>query len=305
MVAPLTLAVTGGTGFVGGRLLDLAVDAGHQVRALTRRPQPPRDGVVWIDGALDRPDSLLSLVAGADAMIHVAGVINADAAAFEAGNVVGTGAILAAAEAEGVARFVHVSSLAAREPALSLYGASKARSEVLVEASPLSSAIVRPPAVYGPGDRETLDLFRMARRGFVMLPPLGRLSLIHVDDLARLLLALANPASPAGLTIEPDDGREGGWSHNGFAFALAEAFGRKRVVTLSAKPFFLRFAARVDRLVRGTNAKLTPDRVAYFCHPDWVASPLNAPPPDLWTARIDTDQGLADTARWYRAQRWL
>ena len=303
MVAPLTLAVTGGTGFVGGRLLDLAVDAGHHVRALTRRPQPPRDGVVWIDGALDLPDSLLSLVAGADAVIHVAGVINADAAAFEAGNVVGTGAILAAAEAAAIPRFVHVSSLAAREPSLSLYGASKARSEGLVDASPASSAIVRPPAVYGPGDRETLDLFRMARRGQIFVPPGGRLSLIHVDDLARLLLALAATDAP-GLTIEPDDGRPGGWSHREFGDALARAVGVP-ARTVAVPRFLMSIGARLDRLVRGTNAKLTPDRVAYFCHPDWVASPLNAAPPELWTARIDTDQGLADTARWYRARRWL
>ena len=147
MVAPLKLAISGATGFVGGRLLDLALDAGHQVRALTRRPQPAREGMIWIDGALDLPDTLDRLVEGADAVIHVAGVINSpDAAGFEAGNVIGTGAILAAAEAARVSRFVHVSSLAAREPAISLYGASKSRSETLVEASPLSTTIVRPPA---------------------------------------------------------------------------------------------------------------------------------------------------------------
>ena len=69
----------------------------------------------------------------------------------------------------------------------------------MVGASPLPSAIVRPPAVYGPGDKETLELFRMAKRGFVLLPPEGRLSLIHVDDLGRLLLALADPAGAQGL----------------------------------------------------------------------------------------------------------
>ena len=106
-------------------------------------------------------------------------------------------------------RFVHVCSLAAREPRLSQYGASKARAEELVEASPLSLAIVRPPAVYGPGDRETLELFKMAGRGLVLLPPTGRLSVIHVDDLARLLLALADPACPERLLVEPDDGRRG------------------------------------------------------------------------------------------------
>ncbi len=303
MVAPLTLAITGATGFVGAHLLDLALGAGHRVRALTRRPQEPRDGVTWIDGALDRPDSLSALVDGADAVIHVAGVINApDAAGFEAGNVAGTAAMLEAVEKAGVARFVHVSSLAAREPCLSMYGASKVRSETLVEASPLSTAIVRPPAVYGPGDRETLDLFKMAGRGLILVPPQGRLSLIHVDDLARLLLALA--ASTNIDVIEPDDGHPGGWSHREFGDALGRAVGRP-ARTIVIPPSLMSLGARLDRLVRGANAKLTPDRVAYFCHPDWVASPDRAPPSGLWTAQIDTAQGLAATASWYRAQGWL
>ena len=304
MVAPLTLAISGATGFVGARLLDLAVGAGHSVRALTRRPQPPRDRVVWIDGALDLPDSLDRLVEGVDAVIHVAGVINApDAAGFEAANVIGTGAILAAAEAAGTARFVHVSSLAAREPGLSRYGASKARSEALVEASPLSTAIVRPPAVYGPGDRETLILFRMARRGQIFVPPRGRLSLLHVDDLARLLLALAAPGVPE-ITIEPDDGRPGGWSHREFGEALSQAVGSP-ARTIAVPRVLLSLGARIDRLARGSGAKLTADRVAYFCHPDWVVSPLRAALPALWTPQIDTAAGLAGTAHWYRAQRWL
>ena len=299
----MKLALTGATGFVGARLLDLALDQGHEVRALTRRPQPPRNGVSWVEGALDWPDTLAALVEGADAVIHVAGVINApDAAGFDAGNVAGTAAMLIAAEAAGVARFVHVSSLAAREPRLSLYGASKARSEALVEASPLSAAIVRPPAVYGPGDRETLELFRMAKRGLVLLPPAGRLSLIHVDDLAALLLVLAK--DDARLLVEPDDGRAGGWTHVEFGQALGRAVGRK-VRTLSAPRLVLTLAARADRLVRGRKAKLTPDRAAYFCHPDWtVASPC-AVPVELWQPRIESEAGLAATARWYEAQGWL
>jgi uncharacterized protein YbjT (DUF2867 family) len=303
MVAGLKIALTGATGFVGGRLLDLALRHGHRVKALARRAQDPRDGVTWVTGALDDEAALAELAAGTDVVIHVAGVINArDAAGFEAGNVAGTAAILAASESAGVGRFVHVSSLAAREPALSLYGASKARSEALVGASSLPSAIVRPPAVYGPGDRETLELFRMARRGLVILPPEGRLSLIHVDDLAALLLALA--ASDDGLLVEPDDGRPGGWTHRAFGEALGRAVGRK-VRTISAPRPLLTLAARADRLVRGSRAKLTPDRAAYFCHPDWVSSAALAPPPGLWRPTIETEAGLAATALWYDARGWL
>ena len=149
----MRLAITGGTGFVGSHVIDAALAAGHQVQALTRREQPQRDGLTWVAGDLASRDALKRLVEGADAVIHVAGTISARTAeGFEAGNVTGTLAMLAAATAGGLRRFVHVSSLAAREPRLSLYGASKARAEELVRSSGLDWAIVRPPAVYGPGD---------------------------------------------------------------------------------------------------------------------------------------------------------
>ena len=211
--------------------------------------------------------------------------------------------MLAAAEKAAVKRFIHVSSLAAREPGLSLYGASKARSEELVAKSPLSTAIVRPPAVYGPGDREILELFKMAARGLVLLPPKGRLSVIHVDDLARLLLALTDPAMP-DMFLEPDDGQEGGWSHEQFGQALGRAVGR-RVVTLSTPRPLLRLGARLDGLARGRAAKLTADRVSYFCHPDWTVHPSRGVPEEIWTPGIATEAGLADTARWYRSKGWL
>ena len=301
----MRLAVTGGTGFVGVHVIDAAIAAGHEVNALTRRDQPPRAGLTWIGGNLEDREALKRLVENADAVIHVAGVINApDAAGFEAGNVAGTLAMLAAATAAGIHRFVHVSSLAAREPQLSLYGASKARAEDLVESSGLEWAIVRPPAVYGPGDRETLELFKMARRGFVLLPPKGRVSLIHVDDLARLLLALTQRGVAKRLLIEPDDGRPDGWSHKEFAQALGRAVGRRNV-SLSAPRPLLRVGAFLDGLFRRGRAKLTQDRAAYFSHPDWVAHPHNAPPSGLWHPQIETHQGLAATAAWYREQGWL
>jgi nucleoside-diphosphate-sugar epimerase len=301
----MKLAVTGGTGFVGSHLIDAALAAGHQVLALTRRPQDPRDGLEWIAGSLSDSAALERLIDRTDAVIHVAGVLRADdAAGFDKGNVAGTLAVLAAATAGGTKRFVHVSSLAAREPQLSLYGASKAKAEALVEGSGLDWAIVRPPAVYGPGDRETLDLFKMARGGQIYMPPAGRLSLIHVDDLARLLLELADPGAPKRIIVEPDDGRPNGWSHREFGDALAEAVGVP-ARTISTPRFLLAVGSRLDRMLRGANAKLTPDRVAYFCHPDWVVSPDRAAPAGLWKPEIATDRGLKETADWYRAKGWL
>lgn len=298
------LAVTGGTGFVGATLVNLARRAGHQVRALTRRPQAEHEGVVWIAGALNQRNALAELVAGADAVIHVAGVVNApDRAGFIAGNVDGTRAIVAAAEAAGVRRFVHVSSLAAREPQLSTYGWSKAEAERAVEGSALDWAMVRPPAIYGPGDMEMRDLFRVAKRGLAFTPPAGRLSVIEVSDLGRLLLALAETDTDRRL-FEADDGRPGGWTHTEFAGVIGAAVG-KRVRPIALPRWLLSLVARGDRLVRGKRAKLTPDRVAYFCHPDWTIDDALRPDAALWQPEIPTIRGLAATAAWYRAHSLL
>lgn len=300
----MILAITGGTGFVGGHVIDQALAAGHGVRALARRAQPPRDGVTWIMGALDDPAAISTLVSTADAVIHIAGAVTApDRAAFAAANIDGTNHVVDAARTWVVRRFVHVSSLAAREPALSDYGWSKAGAETLVEHSGLDWTIVRPPGVYGPGDMDQRDLFRAAARlGVVPLPPHGRLSIIHVADLAHLLLALAG-AEGDHATYEPEDSA-GPLRYADFARAIGRAVGR-RVLPLALPAALLRAAARGDRMVRGTRAKLTDDRVAYMLHPDWAADPARRPPAALWQARITAADGLSDTARWYRAHGLL
>jgi nucleoside-diphosphate-sugar epimerase len=298
-------AITGGTGFVGSRLIDLALAAGHTVRALTRRSQPERTGVTWIPGALDTPDALATLVAGSDAVLHVAGVVNApDRAGFVAGNITGTQAVVDAAMRAQVRRFVHVSSLAAREPDISTYGWSKREAETVVAASTLDWTMVRPPAIYGPGDMEMRDLFRMAKMGVALLPPGGRLSVIEVGDIAALLLAVAE-TDTGKLILEPDDGRPDGWSHAELLGAMGIASGRKRVVPIALPRGVLDLIARGDTMLRGKAAKLTHDRVGYMCHPDWTIDPARRPSPDLWTPQMPTPQGLADTAAWYRANGLL
>lgn len=303
----MTLALTGGTGFVGQALLDAAGANGLAIRALTRRPQQPRPGVEWVQGDLADTRALAELAQGARAVIHVAGLTTArDAAAFEAGNVAGTMAVVEAALAAGVPRFVHVSSLAAREPDLSLYGSSKARGERVVRSSPLDWTIVRPPAVYGPRDDAMFELFRSARWGVVPVTRGGRMSLIHADDLARLLLALV-PGGEAVThrTFEPDDLRPQGWSQDELARAIGWAVGRARVWVPGLTPGMLDWAARGDMLLRRGKAKLTRDRARYMAHPDWVVSAAAAVPPDLWRPAIETRDGLRATAEWYRREGWL
>lgn len=298
--------MTGGTGFVGHSLLAEAAVQGREVRALARRPQEPLAGVHWIAGDLADRKALREMVEGVEAVIHVAGVVNGpDPAAFEAGNVAGTLALIEATIAAGVPRFVFVSSLSAREPGLSAYGRSKAKAEKLVKASGLDWTIVRPPAIYGPRDREMFELFRSAKWGVIPTPKEGRASLIHVDDLARLLTALIPGGE--GVThrvLEPDDGKRGGWEHYELARAIGWAVGRRpRVLPLSKRT--MQWAAKADGVIRGSRAKLTLDRVGYLTHPDWVVSHGGSIPAELWRPKIETREGLRATAQWYREQGWL
>lgn len=303
----MTIALTGATGFVGQAVLARAADAKLRVRALNRRAQEPRPGVTWVGGDLADRKALARLVKGAEAVIHVAGVVNApDAAGFEAGNVTGTLNLVEAAVAAGVPRLIFVSSLAAREPGLSAYGASKAKAEAIVRASGLDWTIVRPPAVFGPRDTEMFELFRIARWGVLPMPPSdGRTSLIHVDDLARLLIALVPDSDRVShRTFEPDDGKPQGWGHYELARAIGWAVGRRPWVLHLSRAMLDR-AAAADRLLRRGKAKLTPDRVSYMTHPDWVSAKARRVPAGLWKPRIGTREALKQTAEWYRENRWF
>lgn len=303
----MTIAVTGATGFVGQAVLDAAECGPFGVRALARRPQLPRKGVEWIAGDLADEGALARLVREAEAVVHIAGLTNStDPSAFGPANVDGTARLIDAMKAAKAKRLVFVSSLAAREPGLSAYGASKAQAETIVEGSGLDWTIVRPPGVYGPRDVDYLEMFRSARLGFVPLPPRGASSIIHVTDLARLLLTLvdAPPALVRHRMFEPDDGRVGGWSHAELAKAIGGAIGRRVWAPNLPRPL-LDLAARADGLIRGSKARLTPDRVGYMVHPNWVSRSSKQVPEAVWAPSIDGEAGLRQTAEWYRQEGWL
>jgi uncharacterized protein YbjT (DUF2867 family) len=302
----MTIAVTGATGFVGQAFCDAALGAGLELRALVRKPQEPRAGIAWTAGDLSDRAALARLVEGAEAVVHIAGVVNAsDHAGFREGNVTGTLAVVEAAVAAGVPRLVFVSSLSAREPGLSAYGASKAQAEKVVRASGIDWTIVRPPAIYGPRDREMFELFRAAKWGVVPMPGEGRASLIHVEDMAGLLVSLLPGGEDVShRSFEPDDGKPGGWEHHELALAIGWAVGRRpKVIRLSRRT--MDWASRADGWLRGSGAKLTADRVGYMSHPDWAVSEGRQPPRHRWHPRIETRGGLKSTAQWYREAGWL
>lgn len=79
----------------------------------------------------------------------------------------------------------------------------------------------------------------------------------------------------------------------------------KRPATLAMPKAVVKGAAQLDRLVRRSRAKLTPDRARYYCHPDWVVTAAARPPATLWAPAIRTPTGLRATADWYLEQGWL
>jgi len=308
--APRLVAVTGATGFVGPHLVAALARRGWRVRLLVRRwsPLPSLAGVEaeLVLGDLDDSDALQRLVDGADTVIHAAALIKArHAGQFMAVNRDGTARLSTIA---GPARLLLLSSLAAREPHLSPYAASKRAAEEAVAGRAGPWLAVRAPAVYGPGDRETLAYFRAVSRGLAPRPAIAaaRLSLIHVEDLAEAL-ALAVERAPAGAVYEIDDGRQGGYGYRDMHQAAAAALGRK-ALPVAVPRLVMAGLARLNQLghrLGGPVQILTPGKVDEIFHPDWTVHDRRLAGAIGFTARYDLASGFRDTVLWYRRREWL
>ena len=311
---PGTIALTGGTGFIGQHLIRRLSAAGWEVRALTRRPGAiaTAPGIIPLEGALDQTAALDRLVEGVTAVIHCAGLVKARSrAGFDAVNVTGTANLLTAALAQPAPpKFLHISSIAAREPALSDYAASKRASEAVLEAAAgaLNWQVLRPPAVYGPGDTMTLPLFRQFSWGLALLPSRqGRFSLLHVEDLADGVSALLEADVASGQIMELDDGRAGGYGWPEVTAAAGASLG-KSIRSYAVPRPLLRTLAAVGTglsLACGRTPILTQGKINEITHPDWVCrhNRLDALTP--WRPRIGIDEGFAGTISWYKSQGWI
>jgi len=307
---PKLIAVTGATGFVGPHLAAALGRRGFRLRLLIRRwsPLPSLAGIeaeiVW--GDLGDEAALARLVDGAAAVVHAAGLIKARRAEdFLRVNRAGT-ARLSALVPDRL--FLLLSSLAAREPGLSPYAASKQAAEVAVASRTGPWLAVRAPAVYGPGDRETLAYFKAVARGIAPQPAVrdARLSLIHVADLAEAL-ALAVDRPPASGIYEIDDGHEGGYGYDDMARAAGAALGRQAMELPIPRPV-MRAVAAGNALVQSVGGPvriLSRGKVAEIFHRDWnIHGPRLALALDF-APRFDLASGFRDTILWYRAQGWL
>lgn len=304
------VAVTGVTGFVGPHLVSALARRGWRLRLLVRRwsPLPSLAGVdaeLVLGDALSEP-ALRELVRGADAVVHAAGLIKARSPAdFMAVNRDGAARLSALAPD---ALFVLLSSLTAREPQLSAYGASKRAGEEAVAARGGPWLAVRAPAVYGAGDRETLSYFRTVKYGLAPQPwtEAARLSLIHVGDLAEAL-ALAVEHPPERSVYELDDGTVSAYSYADMAQAAGAALGRKPLQIKVPRPVMAVLAGLngLRQSLGGPVQILTRDKVAEIFHQDWSVHDRRLAGALGFQPRFDLMAGFRDTVDWYRREGWL
>lgn len=319
--------VTGGTGFIGSHLVDHLLSGGSEVRCLVRDRRRLRwlqgKPVFLLEGDLRSSEVLKEGAAGVDAVFHLAGLtaarnreeyfsVNVD------GCVSAARSCLSASPPPGV--FLFMSSLAAigpvrtgkpmdrgREPRpVTDYGRSKLEAErQLAEMEGLPVVVIRPPAVYGPRDREVFPLFRLAAKGVVpIFNPEARLNLIHVEDLAKGLIAagsrgipgetyfLAHPETVIGSRL-PE--------------LMGEALGRK-VRGFRIPGAMLKTAAAVSEMwgvLSGRMPVFNRGKVKELTAPGWVCD-LEKSEKDLgFNATIGAVEGFRKTVLWYREQGWM
>lgn len=295
------VAVTGATGFIGRRLIGKLHEEGWSVRALTRKKRDSTASIRWVQGDLDDIAALADLVQGASAVIHCAGAVRGSSLDdFVHTNVTGTLNLLKTLTDQNVSsRFLLISSLAARQPNLSWYAKSKhlAEQQVINYSANLHWTILRPTAVYGPGDKELMPLFKATRKG--LLPVVGqmnnRFGLIHVDDLVAAIRIWLDSGVSCNGTFELDDGMPGGYSFESLA-SLAQEVWKRPVRCIVVPHFLIRNIAILNLWLARIfhySPMLTPGKVKELRHHNWVCdnTPLTHALPD-WRPCIRLHESL-------------
>jgi nucleoside-diphosphate-sugar epimerase len=320
--------VTGANGFIGSHMADELIEAGWSVRCLLR----PKSDARWLDEEradvrrcdVTNPEELRDSLSGIDVVFHVAGVTKAlkDEDYFK-GNVGYTRDLVEASLAAGkVKRFVLVSSLAAAGPTrnerplseadeerpVSVYGRSKLEGEraLLEFKDRLNITIVRPPGVYGPRDSEFFIYFKMIQRGFAPVPLGGTscLDLIHVVDLVRGIRLAAESERAVGRTYF----LRGPGPHRirDLAEIIAKALG-KTPLYIHVPQIVARIAAALtdmhSRLTRGPNIFST-DKLGEMLF-TWTCNEARAREDLGFRPGYSLEEGIQETARWYRENGWL
>ena len=286
------------------------VAAGWRVRALTRPRSahrlPKLPGLETVIGSLQDSESLSRLLQGACAVVHCAGAVRGVTAGdFDAVNVDGVKQLVQAALSQASRpRFLSLSSLAARAPQLSHYASSKRQGEHALAsmAEDMEWVALRPPAVYGPGDRELLPLFQWMGRGIapVLGEPHARLSLLYVEDLCGAVLRWLDCGHCRSGVYEINDTQAGGYSWDEI-IAKVSALRSRRIIRLPLPAPLLRSLAAINvstaRLMRYA-PMLTPGKVRELRHPDWVGDNTALTAAIGWQPGFSLEEGLRRTMGW-------
>jgi nucleoside-diphosphate-sugar epimerase len=317
------VAVTGATGFIGLHLTAHLAANGDDVRAIVRpssMTQGLRPDIAVVVAPLAER-ALIDALRDVDVVVHLAGVVSArHDRDYAATNIEGTRAVAQAARAVS-ARLVHVSSLAAAGPApasaprresdppapITAYGRSKLDAErVVAGVDALRWTILRPAAVYGPGDRAMLPLFQFAARG--VLPLVGRTTaaytLVHVGDVVRAIAAAVDQETDGETMFV---GHAAATTAREILEGVRTAVARRAVIVRIPSPL-TRIAAVAGDLagaLRGCPLPLNSSRYTelsadgFVCSVDRLRERLGV------IAQIGLLEGLAETAAWYRREGWL
>lgn len=322
--------VTGATGFIGGNLVPALLRRGYSVTCLVRDTSNTRMlqklPVRLVVGDLDNSAAIRKAASGSRVVFHIAGLTKASSRdRFFLVNRTGTSKLLdILSETDPKpSRFVHASSLAAAGPSspkrplteedepnpVSWYGESKlaAEREVLKFADALPVTILRPSAVYGPGDRDIYQIFRMIRRGCLFSP--GRFtrhfSLIHVHDLVEAFIRAEESKTPSGEIFFVSRPEIHTWEEVGREIAR-ELKRKYRNISIPKRLALTAGAAgNFYSLLSGKPFVLNIQKVRELLQPCWTCDPSKAFALLNFKPSIELNAGIRETVQWYRHQGWL
>jgi len=316
--------VTGATGFIGSHLTEALLKKGFAVTCLVRRTSNLKYledlNVRIVHGDCTQLESLYDAVEGVDYIFHLAGLTKACSESdFSVANGIGTANILKAVieRNAGIKRFVYLSSLAAVGPSndgmplredcvavpVSFYGKSKLEGEQLVLKHRLDIPVVviRPPAVYGPRDRDMLVFFRLVKAGIAPVWGGCHYSFIYIEDLIHGILLSAFDENAGGEVFFMSDGFV--YSSDEVIDAIADAVD-KRPVKFRIPRFILSIAGFITEW-SGRSSIVNHDKLRELKHLNWVCDASKAAKRLKFEPQVNIKEGARWTADWYRLHQWL
>lgn len=315
--------VTGATGFIGGHLVDALIRENFEVTCLTRGTSNLRylEGlnVAFLQADCTEPETLTGLK-NFDYVFHLAGLTKApsDEAAFRV-NSGGTENIVSAVMRQnaGLKRFIYVSSLAAAGPCcqgkpliedcdpqpVSIYGKAKLGGEkaVLGQKGRMPFTIIRPPAVYGPRDRDLLVIFKMVKLGLIPYWGKSYYSFLYVDDLVNGIILSALRDEGEGEIFFMSDGSI--YSSDDLVAAIAQALQCSPIKLGIPKCVMPLFGVLAEKMP-GCSI-INPDKIREIRHPYWTCDSTKAREKLGFSPRVKIKEGAKWTADWYRIHSWL